>query len=472
MIRWAPPPPPGTRFVQARRCSQNKGIFNDDGTTKPTPHHIYVDDNLLADTPPRMPATLASGIDAIFKVMGYPAIEIRPCALALDKWEMLIVSHVMVLLGLVFDMRRMTVGITNDFRKEVLDLLMNTWHASRESFTVSEMEKLVGKLSRIGQAYRPIYHLMPHLYESVSYALQQNAFYLASTSRRFRKMLKQIKQKASTKDDAREINFAIRSVAKQTHGAKEKYRLPDSLKRELDILRRLLRDDTILLEMPFAHIVPRDCDFEAGADACKRAGGGWSVDLSFWWHLTFPADIIDRAYLPNGEHKNYISINVLEMICVIINFAAAIHCCHIDGIDLSDYPGILNWCDNTSACSWINYKCKTSMFGRKLALIFLGLLMGTNLGIQAEWLPTTLNVIADDISRLTDNDGYYDYAQLVTDHPSLAPCRQFQPSPTLLGMIWAVLRNNDSPDPLTIRKLAPLALGSITSLPSSTSMGN
>ena len=71
-------------------------------------------------------------------------------------------------------------------------------------------------------------------------------------------MLKQIKQKASTKDDAREINFAIRSVAKQTLGAKEKYRLPDSLKRKLDILRRLLRDDTIPLEMPFANIVPRD----------------------------------------------------------------------------------------------------------------------------------------------------------------------------------------------------------------------
>ena len=185
MIRWAPPPPPGTRFVQAQRCSWNKGIFNDGGLTKPTSHHIYVDDNLLADTPPCMLATLASGIDAIFKVMGYPAIEIRPCALALDKWEMLIVSHVMVLLGLVFDTRRMTVGITNDFRKEVLDLLTNTWHASRESFTVSEMEKLVGKLSRIGQAYRPIYHLMPHLYASVAYALRQNAFYLASTSRRF-----------------------------------------------------------------------------------------------------------------------------------------------------------------------------------------------------------------------------------------------------------------------------------------------
>ena len=463
MIRWAPPPPTGTRFVQARSCSRNKGIFNADGSAKPTPHHIYVDDNLLADTRSRMTATLAAGIDAIFKIMGYPNIDVRPCALALDKWEMLVVSHVMVLLGLVFDTRRMTVSVTNEFREEVHELLKTTWHASRGAFTVSEMEKLVGKLSRIGQAFRPIYHLMPHLYASVAYALRQNAFYLAATSRRFRKMLKQIKLRATRIEDAREINFAIKTVAKQTHGAKERYRLPDTLKHELDILRRLIGDKSIRLETPFAHIVPRDWDFEAGADACKRAGGGWSIDLSFWWHLTFPEDIIARAHLPNGKDKRYVSINVLEMVCVIVNFAAAIHCCHVDGIDLSNYPGILNWCDNTSACAWINCKCKTSLLGRNLALIFLGLLMGTNLGIQAEWLPTALNVIADDISRLTDDNGYYDYAQLLTDHPALASCRKFQPSPTLLGMIWDVLQKNVSPDPLTVRKLSPLALGSLIS---------
>ena len=71
------------------------------------------------------------------------------------------ISHCMVLLWLVFNTRAMTVGITNAFRQEVLGLLTNTWDASRESFTVSKMEKLVGKLGRIGQAYWPIYHLMP-----------------------------------------------------------------------------------------------------------------------------------------------------------------------------------------------------------------------------------------------------------------------------------------------------------------------
>ena len=61
--------------------------------------------------------------------------------------------------------------------------------------------------------------------------------------------------------------------------------------------------------------------------------------------------------------------------------------------------------------------------------------MGTQLGIQTEWIPTKLNVIADVISQLTLENGEYDYSQLLVDHPSLTTCRQFQPSDTLLVMI-------------------------------------
>ena len=79
-----------------------------------------------------------------------------------------------------------------------------------------------------------------------------------------------------------------------------------------------------------------------------------------------------------------ISINVLEMVCVIVNMAAAIFVCDHDGIDLSSYPVLLNWCDNTTACTWINRNCKHSMIGQQLGRLFVGLLMGTKIGIQAE----------------------------------------------------------------------------------------
>ena len=171
-----------------------------------------------------------------------------------------------------------------------------------------------------------------------------------------------------------------------------------------------------------------------------------------------------RAYLPNNKSGKLISINVLEMVCIILNFAAAICVCAFDKIDLSTHPVLLNFCDNTSACSWVNNFCKRSMIGRRLGRLFVGLLMSTKLAVQAEWISTTENEIADEISRLKRNlDGVFDYSNLKASYPSLSACRQFQPSATLLGMIWDILLSNGSPDPLTVRKLEPCALGKITS---------
>ena len=91
--------------------------------------------------------------------------------------------------------------------------------------------------------------------------------------------------------------------------------------------------------------------------------------------------------------------------------------------------------------------------------------MGTKIGIQAKWLSTHANFIADDISRLKDADGNgdFDYAALKITYPCLKPCRQFQPSDTLLGMIWDILLRESCPDPLIVAQLKPHALGQFIS---------
>ena len=463
MISWDDPPPKGTTFVQATPCTQHQGIEKEDGTMRPTPHHIYVDDNLLADTRSRMLHTLAAALEAIFTVMGFPMLLLRQCAVAMDKWRGLHVSHCMVLLGLVFNTRKMTVGATKEYRQMVIDLLRGTWHSERESFTVNEMEKLIGKLGRLGQAYRPIYHLMPQLYASLAYALRKSKFYLTSTNRRFREMLKQITLEATNEEDAREINFAQRVSSKMLHKSKRLFRIPDTLRRELDLILRVLMDPTIILETPFAHIVERDPTWGAWADACKRAGGGWSTDLKFWWYFPFWEDIYKRACLPDNKTKRLVSINVLEMVCIIINYAAVIHICWLDGIDLSTYPVLMNGCDNASATSWVNSKCKTSLLGRELGILFSGLLTGTKIGINAEWLDSKSNFLADAISRLNQKKNGYKYDELLTEFPQLRTCRRFKPSRTLLGMIFRTLDEGVSPDPLILKNIKPSALGSVTS---------
>ena len=69
MVEWDAPPEESVNFVQACACSQHWGIINDDGSFKPTPHKIYVDDNLIADIRRRMLFALASAIERIFTTM-------------------------------------------------------------------------------------------------------------------------------------------------------------------------------------------------------------------------------------------------------------------------------------------------------------------------------------------------------------------------------------------------------------------
>ena len=123
MIKWDSIPPDDTVFVQAQACSKNRGIINEDGSVQPTPHNTYVDDDLMVDIRERMMTTLSSAAEAIFTIMGFPMTHIRQSAVALDKWKGLVVSHCLVILGLVFNTIKMTVGVTPEYRREVLHLL-------------------------------------------------------------------------------------------------------------------------------------------------------------------------------------------------------------------------------------------------------------------------------------------------------------------------------------------------------------
>jgi len=163
------------------------------------------------------------------------------------------------------------------------------------------------------------------------------------------------------------------------------------------------------------------------ADSCKQSGGGWSTDMKFWWYLEYAIEIVARARtLVNNKGGKYISINVLEMVCVIVNYTMAIYVCWHDGIDLGYFPTILSWCDNTSACRWINTCCKESLIGRALGCFLCGMIMGTALGLDADYILTHANVVADDISRLKrSSNGQYDHSKLLTGNPQLCSCRTF-----------------------------------------------
>ena len=93
---------------------------------EPTPYHIYIDDNLLADPCASIESVLVAVAEAVFQIMGFPVQELQQCVVSLKKWRTLRVSHRPVLLGLAFDTRLMRVMITDEYRAKVLHLLKTT----------------------------------------------------------------------------------------------------------------------------------------------------------------------------------------------------------------------------------------------------------------------------------------------------------------------------------------------------------
>jgi hypothetical protein len=62
-----------------------------------------------------MERLLAAIIEAIFVVCGQPNITVRQCLLLHEKWNKLIVGPKQIIVGLIVDTNKMTVGITDKY---------------------------------------------------------------------------------------------------------------------------------------------------------------------------------------------------------------------------------------------------------------------------------------------------------------------------------------------------------------------
>ena len=103
----------------------------------------------------------------------------------------------------------MTVGITDEYRNKLIELMDKRWNKAKKTFTVKELQELIGKIARLGEACRWIFHLLPHLYASVDYAIKQNKCFYISCSSSFRKLLESIK--SAKKSNLAEANFAMKT---------------------------------------------------------------------------------------------------------------------------------------------------------------------------------------------------------------------------------------------------------------------
>jgi hypothetical protein len=479
MIDWSEGQPSQEECVKAIKCKHNQGVLDSNGILNSVHLPMYVDDALIACAGKQnMMQMLAAVIEAFYVVCGVPDDAVRQCALAMDKWKGMLVSSSQIFLGLQLDSRRLTVSISPDYLNEVRVLLDTKWKPPPKgtlwTFAVGDMQKLIGKLARLGEGATWIYKIMSHMYTSLAFALSKNKQLLSSASKEFKELLHQIHTKKhhaiKTTSLAKEINFAIKQAAQMVHRSKTKYQVNISMAAELEFITQALRPDSgILFESPLAHIITREPMAKMYGDSSLKACGGYCISLEFWWHIEFSSDIKQRTLLhcSDGKDKRFVSINVLEYITVIINYCATWTALAEGDYTDDPHPVILSVTDNTSALNWTLHTAKSSLIGRALARFFCGIMMDSPLGINSEWISTHDNEIADQISRIkkeklrTSPLFAYNYSKLQQNFQELKTCRFFQPSQELLSLIRQIVLTRECPDLNQVRHLRPPLLGKL-----------
>ena len=144
VLLWEDDPVPQLEFVQAVEDGLNPGVLDDNDNPVPTPHNIYVDDNLLDEVQQIMPQAIAAAIEEISVLLGSPDLKVWEMALSYKKFQGMLVSHQRTQLGMSIDTRKMTVSVPLSYLDQVRLLIRSHWHIHRKRFTVNEAAVLCG----------------------------------------------------------------------------------------------------------------------------------------------------------------------------------------------------------------------------------------------------------------------------------------------------------------------------------------
>jgi hypothetical protein len=261
MLKWCYESDTDPDLCQAHPWDINRGVLNDSGYIAPLEANIYVNDILAAAVfMEYMPRLLPAIIEAIFLVYGISDIAVQQCLMLLEKWFESIVGPRQIVLGLIVNTIRMTVGIPIKYIQQVCNLL-NAWDPDQKLFKVSNMQKLVGKLAHLGKRAPWIYKLMPHLYTSLVFALKSNIKLLEKSPSGFCDLVKQIAAKhfsSRQSEHQRHINFAMKKAAKMVDRYGHLYLVNQTMQDELNFLLQALSPESgKRFETPIAHLIPR-----------------------------------------------------------------------------------------------------------------------------------------------------------------------------------------------------------------------
>ena len=373
--------PQSRPFMKAVRDALNPGVASGEAAP-PTPHFYYVDDGVYVELfdRERIERAMAASIEAIFILLGDSDLLRRQDPVSFDKLIEMLVSHFNKILGHDIDTRRLTTGVPPAFVTEVLSMLDTTWGNQRKAFTVAEAEELTGKLQHIALTAPWLKFLLGQVFQSLSAALKLNEKMAKRTCKSFQRALKELRRLPPTPQYESERNFHLAEAARAVHRQPQRHYINSTLRRELRLIRRVLRDPTIPKVSPISHLIPRVPIATAAGDSSLTAAGGFCPELGFWWYIEWPEAIRQRTlrFVKNNSSGTLIDINVLEYATQIFtNLICYQRIMQLSLLSHDPHPHVLYRGDNTCSESWSLKGAKHSAGGRALGRL-QGALMANN----------------------------------------------------------------------------------------------
>ena len=126
---------------------------------------------------------------------------------------------------------------------------------------------------------------------------------------------------------ALEKSFAQAETSRKDYNLKRKHWIMSTLWDELKIIKQALQSDWVSKTSLIAHLIPNIPDADCDGDSSLDAAAGWSVSMGFWWYHPWPDENRNKTLrvIKDGKSGELISINALECVIEILNYAACTH---------------------------------------------------------------------------------------------------------------------------------------------------
>jgi hypothetical protein len=196
-------------------------------------------------------------------------------------------------------------------------------------------------------------------------------------------------------------------------------------------------------EISIGHIIDRDPSMESAGDASFDACGALSEDLAYWFDGLWSAELRRRLHV---HHKDidYIHINVLEFITLVVQMAATVTRVEDSPKDkFPPLPVLLSLTDNKSAEKWAQKVSASSWRGQKFVSILAELLRRSDIGFNTDFIPGKKNILPDYISRPPTNLSHLAWReQIFKTDKRLKSWDCFLPSPEFVSLLASRLYSN------------------------------